>query len=254
MILDCTSFDSTLTSLESLLQLSHQTLLDIITSFDCAQYAKDHPNDDRKLKEILLDLFIKHGGNPQIPVYTCWFHGTRVLTPDSLLAGIRPLNEQIDRLWQDLFGLARNWITESEWNDFNQTIETSDLNASSEQYRHRLNFPADWGPHAVLIRDCLLDSGRFGSVNYLHTPETVEDISLSFKRHFSHDLQTAFHNNSRPCIVKFRDRRPNPDVIGVAATYLWCRTQGETCIRCNTCYEGNRKSIAKTEILNLEVF
>lgn len=240
-------------SLEAILGLPHQTILDTIGTFDCDQFSRDRPNDYRNLKEILLDLLSQRGGAFQVPPQIHWFHGTRVLQPGSLRTGIHPLNEQIDRIWQDLFGLARRWVSEDQWSEFRRDVETIDVGEGSVRYRHRLRHQGDWGPHAVLVRDALVMPERFLAVDYLNTPETIEDICLSFARHFPHSLLTLFQEASRPCIVKFHDDQPRPDAIGAATAYIYCIAHKEPCALCNTCYEANGMAIAGTKILEVEI-
>ncbi len=240
-------------SLEAILGLPRQTILDTISALDCDQFSQDHPNDYRNLKEILVDVLSQRGGRLQVPEQIHWFHGTRVLQPDTLPAGIYPLNQHIDRIWQDLFGLARRWVTEDQWNSFRTAVETRDAGDGSVRYRHRLGHQADWGPHAVLVRDALVIPERFDGVGYLSTPETIEDICLSFSRYFSHNLLALFQETSRPCIVKFRDGQPRPDAVGAAASYIWCIARSEPCVLCNTCYEANGRPIARREILDVEI-
>lgn len=188
-----------------------------------------------------------------MPEQIYWFHGTRVIRPDSLRDGIYPLNQQIEQIWQDLFKLAQCWASENQWQAFRQAVETTDAGEGSVRYRNRMSHQADWGPHAVLVRDALVIPDRFCGVDYLNVPETIEDICLSFSRYFPYDLLTAFQGASRPCIVKFRDRQPRSDAVGAAASYIWCMARNESCIRCNTCYEANARPIAATEILDVEI-
>ncbi len=253
LILDCASFDSTLASLEAIIGLPCQTILGTISALGCDQFSRDHPNDYRNLKEILVDVLSQRGGRLQVPEQIHWFHGTRVLQPDTLRVGIYPLNQHIDRIWQDLFGLARRWVTEDQWNSFRTAVETSDAGNGSVRYRHRLGDQADWGPHAVLVRDALVIPEKFDGVGYLNTPETIEDICLSFSQYFSHNLLAVFQEASRPCIVKFRDGQLRPDAVGAAASYIWCIARSEPCVQCNTCYEANGRPIAGREILDVEI-
>jgi len=242
-----------LVSLESILGLPRQTILDTISALDCDQFSRDNPNDYRNLKEILVDVLSQRGGRLHVPEQIHWFHGTRALQPDSLRVGIYPLNEQIDRIWQDLFRLASRWVTEDQWNSFRTALETGDADDGSVSYRHRLGDQADWGPHAVLVREALVNPDKFLAVDYLKTPETIEDICLSFSSHFSRNLLTVFQQASHPCIVKFRDGQPRPDAIGAAAAYIWCIARNEPCVLCNTCYEANGRPIPRSEILDVQI-
>lgn len=247
-ILNCRSFDSTLDSLEALVGLPREAILETIRGFDCNQFSQEHPDDSRKLKEILPELLSRRGATIQVPEQIHWFHGTRTLEPDSLRAGLYPLDQQIDRIWHDLFGLARRWVSEDQWNSFRREVETT-----NGMVGHRLKFKEDQGPHAVLVRDVLIEPSRFESEDYLDCPNIINDICSSFGTKFGKDLLKLFRDSSYPCIVTFSDDQPRDDAIGVATTYVQCIARDEDCLRCNTCYEANGKGIAMTSIIDVEV-
>jgi aromatic ring-cleaving dioxygenase len=185
----------------------------------------------------------------------CWFHGTRVLDADTLREGVRPINEQIDLIWEGLFGLSSKWITQEKWLNFRYAVETDDSSASSIRYRHRLATPSDFGPHAVLIREILLRSNQFGAiVDYLNAPETVEDICASFAIRFHKDLFSLFQQRSKPCVVKFWDTDFNNRIIGAALAYAYCFLHDEPppWIACNECFDATGKTIHSAQILEVE--
>jgi hypothetical protein len=220
--------------------------------FDCDAYAHSHPNDHRQLKYVLPELLCGQGGLQQEPTTTFWFHGTRVLGQSSLSQGLNPLNLQLDQIWTDLFQLAAQWIREDEWHDFRNTIEHACALESSSMYRHRLAVSADWGPHAVLIRDALIHPNRFSGVDYLRAPEIIEDICRSFEGHFGYDLLAEFQHYSHPCIVKFRNEQSCPNAPGIALSYLWCWTHEQDCTSCNTCFETTNGKIPSNSIAEVE--
>jgi hypothetical protein len=246
-VLNCRSFDSTLDSLEVILGLPQEIIRNAISAFDCNQFSKEHPHDYRKLGEILLDLLVQRGGAIQPPKQIHWFHGTRVLRPESLGSGLNPLSEQMETIWRDLFELGRRWVGQDQWNVFRREVEMNGM------VRHRLTFKEDHGPHAVLIRDALIMPNRFGGVDYLRCPEIVENICDSFGQSFGKNLLQLFCDSSYPCIVTFRDDQPRADVIGAATSYIWCIARGEDCVLCNTCFEANGRSVDDTAIVHIEV-
>lgn len=247
-VLNCKTFDLTLHSIETLVGLSRKIILETIKGFDCNQFSQEHADDSRKLKEILPELLSQRGATIQVPDQIYWFHGTRVLQPDSLRAGLYPLDRQIDRIWDDLFGLAQRWVSQDQWNAFRGKVETTNSRVS-----HRLKFKEDQGPHAVLVRDVLIEPNRFESVDYLDCPEIIKDICGSFDEGFGKDLLKLFRDSSHPCIVTFLDDQPRNDAIGAATTYIWCIARNEDCLLCNTCYEANGRVISKTAIIDVEV-
>ncbi|MBI2811611.1 MAG: hypothetical protein HYX67_12410, partial [Candidatus Melainabacteria bacterium] len=188
-VLDCSSIDSTISSLDTILGMNGEVIREVVNSFDCDAYSKLHPHDHRRLKEILPALLSDQGAIMHNPDVVCWFHGTRVLNPDTIRTlGLLSLHQRIEQIWEDLFQLAQTWVNREEWQRFRTLVETTDNNDSSALHRQRIVNTADRGPHAVLIRDALIYPDRFDGVDYLSAPETIEDLCESFKSHYPHDL------------------------------------------------------------------
>ena len=71
--------------------------------------------------------------------------------------------------------------TQHEWETFRRAVETTHTGDDANLYRMKTRDILHWGPHAVLVRDVLINPERFESVDYLNTPEIVEDISFCFR-------------------------------------------------------------------------
>ena len=251
--LDCSNIESSVLSLETILALDSQVIRDIIDSFNYEAYSIAHPQDYRHLSYILTDLDRSRGASTANPDIVYWFHGTRVLYPNTIWkSGLRSLHEQIDQIWDDLFELAKHWVSQDEWRNFRLTVESCDPLESSQRHRQRLGNTADSGPHAVLIRDAVAVPDRFGGVNYLSAPETVEDLCNSFKTHYRKDLLAKFRTESVPCIVKFYDRCRRDDLLGFALSYLWCSRHSEECIGCNVCFEPDGYGVLAEAIVEVQ--
>ena len=251
-ILDCSNIDSAITSLEPLLGLSNKTIREILVAFDSQAYSNAHPDDSRHLKEFLPVLLRQQGASNNNPDFAYWFHGTRVLDPGTLGLGLKPLNQQIDQLWQDLFQLAQSWVDGKEWQAFRVKVETVDPLESSKLFRRRLSNSIDWGPHAVLIRDSIATPDPDVEWNYLSGPETITDLCDSFLCHYGQDLLAKFREQSVPCIVKFKDRCHRTDLVGNALAYVYSALHNEPFFTCNACFESEGKAVPSDAIVDVE--
>lgn len=251
-VLDCSNIESTLSSLEAILGLNGQVIREVVNSFNCDAYSTAHPHDHRHLREIFPDLLRERGATERSPDVVCWFHGTRVLNPDTISTlGLLSLHQRIDQIWEDLFRLAQIWVSQETWQTFRSQVETTDSLESSDRHRQRLSNASDRGPHAVLIRDAIADHDRFDGVDYLSAPETIEDLCESFETRCHHDLLGKFKRESIPCIVKFQDRCRRDDLVGVALSYLWCSYHGQPCITCNACFDSDADIVLATAIVEI---
>lgn len=255
MILDCSSRTSTQLSLGKILDTPSTHLLEKLLSFDLDQFCPEHQSDDRKPGVILLEEVFNVDAHANIPESISWFHGTRVLNPESFLTnGIRTLSNQLDQIWIDLFSIVVHSINQQEWKAFRKDVETTQPGHYAELYRMKTRDILHWGPHAVLVRDVLVNPEMFESVDYLNSPEIVEDISLCFHERYGRDLLPAFQQPSHACVVKFSDNTPRPDSVPIALHYLYCITQNRDLFPgCNTCFDGNGHLIQPHQIIEIEV-
>jgi hypothetical protein len=252
--LDCTSHQSTQSSLAEILGISQEALIERISVFDLGRHWAETPSDYRKPGEILLEELCKQGARARLPENISWFHGTRVVKPQLLHHGIRPLNAQLDPIWDDLFNIARGYVDRIEWDNFRNAIRTNHDSHHAHLYREKSVNPIHWGPHAVLVRDVFLRPEEFASIDYLRSPEIVEDICICFHEYTGHNLLHAFQQQSRSCIVKFRDTAPRPDALLAALYYLYCIIHKMDLFKdCNTCFDGQSVEIPSDHILGVEI-
>jgi hypothetical protein len=255
MILDCSSLQSTQLSLGQILEIPSSHILEALTHFDLGQFCVEHQSDDRKPGIILLEEVFNVDAGTKIPEGILWFHGTRVINPESFgVNGIRPLSNQLDRIWIDLFSIVNHYVHQQEWETFREAVETTHPGHSANLYRMRIQDTLLWGPYAVLVRDVLVNPTKFESVDYLNTPEIIEDIGRCFHERTEHDLLSAFQQRSHACIIKFYDNTPRPDSVPIALHYLYCITQDRDLFPgCNTCFDGNGHLIQPHQIIEVEV-
>ena len=65
-------------------------------------------------------------------------------------------------------------------------------------------------------------------VDYLQSPETIEDICECYAMVFNRSLILAYRRATEPCVVKFVDIRPEPDCMVSAAAFLHDCARGGT--------------------------
>jgi hypothetical protein len=255
MILDCSSLQSTQQSLEKIIEIPSTGMLEALSHFDLDQFCVEHQSDDRKPGAILLEEVFNVDAGTKIPESISWFHGTRVINPESFrVNGIRPLSNQLDQIWIDLFSIVDHYVHQQEWETFREAVETTHPGYSANDYRMKTQDILHWGPYAVLVRDVLVNPTKFESVDYLNTPEIIEDIGRCFHERTGDDLLSAFQQRSHACIIKFNDNTPIPDSVPIALHYLYCITQNiDLFPGCNTCFDGNGHPIEANHIIAIEV-
>jgi hypothetical protein len=256
MILDCSSPCSTQLSLGQILNLSSTHLREALSRFDLDQFYSEHQSDERKPGVIILEEVLNFASDTRVAEDILWFHGTRVIDPESFrVNGIRPLNYQLDQIWTDLFNVAGHlYVGRQGWDDFRRGVETDYRGRFADLYRMKTRDALHWGPHAVLIRDVLINPQRFGSVNYLNTPEIVEDICTCFCEQTGRNLLRVFQEQSRACIVHFNDDTPRADAIPIALHYLYQTNRGNDLFPgCNTCFDGHTEPIQPQQIVAIDV-
>ena len=230
-------------------------MLEALLHFDLDRFWVEHQSGDRKPGVILLEEVFNVDAGTKIPESISWFHGTRVINPEGFrVNGIRPLSNQLDQIWIDLFSIVDHYVHQQEWETFREAVERTHPGHSANLYRMKTQDILHWGPYAVLVRDVLVNPTRFESVDYLNTPEIIEDIGRCFHEQTGHDLLSAFQQRSHACIIKFNDNTPMPDSVPIALHYLYCLTQDRDLFPgCNTCFDGNGHPIEANHIITIEV-
>ncbi len=251
LILDCASVSSAYQSLEQIVQRSVDDIKSVFNNFNLDHYSTINPSDVRKPGEILLEQLMDEGCEIAQPSEIYWFHATRVLRTDSFIDGIRPLNEQIERIWNDLFTLVSEDMSEFDWKQFRGNLETQQQGHHAEIYRNR-TMKNDNGPFGLLVREVAIRPEESGSVDYLKSPEIIEDICICFCDMYGKDLLELYQENSRRCIVTFTDSEPRTNALHKAIFYLYLVFRNEPLDGCNTCFDGNGTAILPEKIVRIE--
>lgn len=249
-ILDCESVESTYNSLESILGIGIRDLKVAFKSFNMDSFYAENPHYPDPPENLLLEKII--GRSSTLPAFdqVCWFHLTRTVPTNTFDEGILPLGEQIEKIWVFLYSLIEQDFPQEEWNNFRCDLGNSH---SADLYRMKVNDSLHWGPYGVLVKDIAFRAKEVGNHEYFRTPEIVEDICTCFNEKYNLDLQEAFFNNTKPCIVKFIDETPRPDCIEAAMYYLYMMFYGnELSLFCNTCFDGEAAAVPKERILNIK--
>jgi hypothetical protein len=113
-VLDCENFATTLTSVAAAADVTERELLAGLRRFD--PNAVDSSMDWywAAPKAALASIGIAVDAVRFDAV--CAFHGTRTLDPNGFLRdGVLPLGAMLDRLWDDLYGIAGGQVTATDW-------------------------------------------------------------------------------------------------------------------------------------------
>ncbi|MEY9894294.1 hypothetical protein ABIA31_007980 [Catenulispora sp. MAP5-51] len=223
--LDCQDVDSTVRSLATASELPAHLLVEKMPSFE-VDWVELAPADVDPLVVAPRDYFQLLGvdiGDLRFEG-TYYFHGTRVIDPDSFRRdGILPLGRMIDRLWETLYELIRDDVTEEQWRRCRADLEAGGGDHDGWLYRTKVDNPVHHGPYAMLVRDHLLNPRATHSHDYLATPEIVEDIA----RACGFGLQARFDAAATSCTVKFRINDTRDVDVEAAFWYAYTMTRGE---------------------------
>lgn len=137
MILDCSSLQSTQLSLGQILEIPSSHMFEALSHFDLEQFCLEHRSDNRMSGVILLEEVFNVDADTKIPESNSWFHGTRVIDPKNFrINGIRPLSNQLDQIWIDLFNVAGHlYVSQPDWDAFRRAVETIHSSRSADLYR-----------------------------------------------------------------------------------------------------------------------
>lgn len=222
--LDCQDVDSAMRSLETASRLPSDLLAETMRSFDVnwdlaeTDPLKTAPHEFFQLLGVNIDD-LRFGFEG-----TYYFHGTRVIDPDSFRRdGILPLGQMIDRLWESLYMLINDEVTEADWRRCRDDLETTGGGHSGWLYRVKVPNSIHHGPYAMLVRDHLLHPKATASHDYLATPEIVEDIAQAC----GFGLQERFEAAATRCTIKFRTAETRDVDVEAAFWYVYTSLRGD---------------------------
>jgi hypothetical protein len=248
--LDCESVETAVDSLAGILKMEPEELIQKLRGFEF-----DRLPEKARHRAPFQDLLLFYAlsvrrGDLRPPSSVCWFHGTRVKRDTTFGQGILPLSESVEHIWEWLGGIARQWSPPGEWAAFRAEMPGQ----GGAQYHRRLDCGLADGPYAVLVREVLLRPSEAGSHDFLGVPEIIEDICMSYKDGFGHNLHDEFVAATRPCIVKFVSREVRGDAVAAALTYVHRRLRNEDLFlpECNACFDGERRRVPPEDVLKID--
>lgn len=246
--LDCGSPDLALLSFSQIVGVQPEEVQRRCRSFDLQDYYESASPNAPAWDVVYQELFSEAERRRQ-PAAICWFHATRTTSNvDFATAGILPTVAIANQLWQVLRRIDPEPPPDHEWADFRRSVEAGASGHWSGLYGIKIKHG---GPFGFLIREELSHLGQTSSVNYLRCPETVEDICICYEECFGHPLLQAYLAATRPCIVKFIDRRP-ARVLSTVALYLYRRVHGQAAYEVNTCFDSQGVAIGGDQVLGIE--
>ena len=124
--LDCESIETIYRSIHDILGITRLELEQIYKEVDLDRYYSENSNFLVDPEELLLSLIV--GKDVSVPSYdrVCWFHLTRIHNESTFDAGILPLNEVIESIWNFLYSLIKDNFTINEWQSFRTNMGPSD--------------------------------------------------------------------------------------------------------------------------------
>lgn len=156
-------------------------------------------------------------GSLRAPEQIHYFHGSRLIQPDLIRRhGLLPHDRVLDRLWQQLGGLAHPHVAAIDW----QGLRADMANGLCGPPTY-LRRAAERGPHGLLVRDVFSDPRGWHSVDYLDAPEAVADICQTAQERFGIDLASSYRDRATPCIVEFSVRATRSRVEEAVASAAW---------------------------------
>lgn len=250
-LLDCSTLDSTLTTLSSGLQVPEDILQDLLLS---QPPKKLHSRKNLQLgtaDELLWSELKRQYPLRPDPVGTCWFHLTRIADPRVFRLGLFPLGQVLPTLWDTLRDCARPHVSSQEWARFREDLGNHRLRWL---YDSKTTDQTQWGPHGMLILEAAFQPHLLGNPDYLDAPETVLDICRCFQGTFGIDLLNLYRQNTQPCIVKFRTSGTPPAAWNRALYYCYRHLhQLDAPAQSNLCFDARGKGISARDILHVEV-
>ena len=248
LILDCENPASTLKSISGIYGIAAQDIVAFLKAFDIEEYYEKHNTDDYG-DRVLTAVFEKECNvKPGALDYVCWFHLTRTLPRNNFSAGILPLSESLDIIWETLFTVFKGSP------HCKNLADLKSQDAISERYESRIKRPYLTGPYAVLVRDVAFRVEEAGVHDYLAMPETLTDICDRYQEIYKMNIFAPLQEKLVPCIIKFgSDRKIGRTCIESALYYLYVLEHNkELKDSANTCFDGQNEKVLPAQIKSIE--
>lgn len=246
VLLDCSSFDSAVGSLAPLLGMSTSRLLQLLSKLDVDALDAEGRPEGRVLAALGVDT--RH---PPLPSSVIWFHATRALPGTTFDEGLLPTLQAMPKLWAALGEAASQWLSASDWDEYQRSFLRGDRTFSGQFARKSM--AGGWeGPFGFLVRDAALHPVD-AQKDFTRFCETIEDICADFEEETGHDLEHAYQELSRPCLVVFRQPGAEPYTVCAAVNYAYYGLRGLPCgTACNTNFNGGGKPVPRELIERVE--
>lgn len=246
--LDCQSVDSTFGCVCWILNISRPQLETILDDIENIEFPGSVPLDHLMREAVTSRAPICH-----LPTNCFWFHATRADETASFeTEGIRPLPEQLEKIWDFLRPLASQ-LSDQEWQEFRQGMETTNPHHHAYLYRLKvLETKHQHGPFAFLVRDAAVGRGWNGHHDYLRIPELTEDIIRCLADTLGLDIRDQYWQATNPCIVKFSTEFEDR-CLAPALTYLYAVHRGlKQTVDCNDNYQSGGKPVPASSVVDVE--
>ena len=205
-VLDCSSLDSTLSSLSLIIGSPQQDLIKNLNSFEYEIYTSTKRSGgmvpDPYEKAVLLSLIRGRLSEPPIPDATVWFHSTRVpRSTDFQSTGLLPLKACLPAIENTIRQIASDLGVYLPGGSFGNAMS----------YSGKMQSLNCQGPDAFLIRDTAMNP--LDGSSFLDAPEIVRDLAEKHGGNRSPEVLDEYKKRTSPCIVSFISKIQRADVL-----------------------------------------
>lgn len=235
-ILDCSSIQSTITSLANLYEISEEQLLVRLKTFS---FKKVLLFED----ELIEWISTEKDSTALIPDAIIWFHTTRIRREINFKAtGLKPLYQCLPEIKQFIIQIVDKFGGYSPGGSEGFMMS----------YCSKIKSLESQGPYAFSIRDAAFRSGR-NRCTFQDAPEIVKDLAQIHGGANEKLILEEYFLNTSPCIVKFINHSSRPDTVRYAAAYTYAFIHNEDDpASFHTCFDGQGHAIPPNEILDVE--
>lgn len=252
MILDCESFESTISLIASDLSTTPQKFKEYL--FKTELWDIDHSyemNHENGMKGIAFECY-KHFGKSLTDTSfdsTAYYHITRVSTDtDFKKNGILPTILAMDHIWEYLLTICNDFADKDQFAKWRRGFEKL---PPQEMYSLKMKYP---GPFGLLIKEIAFRYEECASTDFLGCPEIIYDITLVLSQ-TGEKIRNRFVENTTPCIVKFVVNEFTPSSIGSALLYLHLKLRDEELTDHIThSFDGHGTPVSGDQIIKTEFY